>query len=1059
MVKIFDKNSVISEDIFKCYFEQINDFSDAVLDYSTANSAVLRLDIWCELAVDAQDRTFEKVSRSETIKVSPATQTEYLASEIEHWYDFLTDPTNGTYENEEKSGLSFNGGTGVIFLSIAKYGEAVVQNENDDPPIEDDDDEPRPPATREQKIKNNIASRFLLWVLYMASKGMKTPGSAKTRNTWMRNHHVDYDVEIGNYSPVNIYDLQALFPNIFVNWIRWIFVDTYGCCFNVINPHGLKTRFIEFDGQTNMWRFVYNPYHRYKISKNMRFCTLCYAHHVPQVCNRKNGTWTVGEGYKRIEHDGINQLVVYGDWEAIITPEGEHMPCMLGFTNTRCRDVHIIQHNEPATSMSWAKSVFDYLLLVLRRWNIKSRHELYGKRLKLECGHESDEAYVGVAPQTGRKHQACKHCWQKINAITILFHNASNYDNAFNLHVLNNLKELTNNAFLPQIMGKSVNKHDQYVSSFYNYKIVIRDSAKHLQGSLQSFAEKLKDKDLSAHAVNGKGIFPYEWLDSYEKLEDRWLPNEGDAWFNKLTGTMMDEKQAFHDFVSEACTSVREYMVKYLTKDVQILHDIFNDYRRKFLQRWNADPANFYGLPSLGFYCCRKQQGENEYKWNSTCNIILPGAETNKAVYSTYWYNIRGGITNSLCRYKKAEDGEILYFDVNSLYATAMLRGKQPIGETMQYYDWKGTVPEFIEKIKNYPDHVSCHAWVDISFPNELHDDMPLPLCERKRDGGLLNAFYDIDMQLHSVERILQMLEHGLKIDKVHCYIEFERAAKYKDYIQSCLDMRAECIANGDESGSTTAKLASNAVYGKTMENPTKYTEILLSDNAEAVCNFTSVRHISDSYFVASRPTKQVETIKTPWDGFTILEDSKVIFYNGVKEFLSVQGVELLYCDTDSLILYSPTKIYESLKNDILPDLISETKEFGKWQLEYPPDTITEFISTASKCYYLDFKDGGHTKRHKGVRKNADVTRADYLAAVMANKRVSKTQTQLVIDSATVKTSQIEKIALSPKNNKRIILEDGFTTVAFGYRGNRYGGIQEAGYFNTDDLIDDEQLE
>lgn len=479
----------------------------------------------------------------------------------------------------------------------------------------------------------------------------------------------------------------------------------------------------------------------------------------------------------------------------------------------------------------------------------------------------------------------------------------------------------------------------------------------------------------------------------------------------------------------------------YVELDVSLLADVFEDYRQSIIDTWGCDPAFFHGMPSLGYYAARQMMGENEMHWCS-----MP---TDKDLFNMYWRNIRGGITNSIHRHQIKGDGQILYFDVNSLYGSVMANHMFPVGSTINRRMFEdgdeglGALFEVLTSETFENELIGVHAFVSISFPVEIHDDQPLPLCERKEGNGLSNNFYDIEHQLHSGHRILQMIKHGLIVHSCSGFFTFDVAPKYAEYIKGNMTNRKIAIDNNDASRSNTFKLANNAVYGKTIENAEKYTEVVVSVDPHDVEFCTSTRTVdidTNALFVGIRPQSGSVTCKNPWDGFEVLEQSKTIFYDGIKRFTSFPGTKLLYCDTDSCIIYNPSpNFYEELKEfEQTKDIIVENKEYGKWQLEFPPNKIVEYVSTTQKAYFLEFDDGGSMKKHKGITKNTELTKQDYLDAIYKDEPLAAEQVQLRMNRFEVRTTRTSKLALSAKNNKRIVLHDGRTTLPYGYHGRRF---------------------
>ena len=103
-------------------------------------------------------------------------------------------------------------------------------------------------------------------------------------------------------------------------------------------------------------------------------------------------------------------------------------------------------------------------------------------------------------------------------------------------------------------------------------------------------------------------------------------------------------------------------------------------------------------------------------------------------------------------------------------------------------------------------------------------------------------------------------------------------------------------------------KLMINFVYGKTMENLQKVTNVRLVNNEKVFYKYTSrpthVTHKTfNKTFAAINEIKPILTLNKPiYVGFTVLELSKWLMYDFNHNFIKKHfDAELLFTDTDSL--------------------------------------------------------------------------------------------------------------------------------------------------------------
>jgi len=100
-----------------------------------------------------------------------------------------------------------------------------------------------------------------------------------------------------------------------------------------------------------------------------------------------------------------------------------------------------------------------------------------------------------------------------------------------------------------------------------------------------------------------KGVFPYDWFYSLEKLSERNLsPKE--SFYSKLNDCDITDKDFEHalkvwkDF---KMTNFREYHDLYLKTDVLLLADVFENYRNVCMNKYDMDPAWYYTAPGLSW--------------------------------------------------------------------------------------------------------------------------------------------------------------------------------------------------------------------------------------------------------------------------------------------------------------------------------------------------------------------------------------------------------------------------------------------------------------------------
>ena len=102
---------------------------------------------------------------------------------------------------------------------------------------------------------------------------------------------------------------------------------------------------------------------------------------------------------------------------------------------------------------------------------------------------------------------------------------------------------------------------------------------------------------------------------------------------------------------------------------------------------------------------------------------------------------------------------------------------------------------------------------------------------------------------------------------------------------------------------------------------------------------------------------------------------------------------------------------------------------------------ITEFVALRPKTYaYLadDCKEDKKTKKAKGTKKcltERVLKFNDYKDCLLNNKVVLKSQQRFKSERHDVYTKNVNKIALSNNDDKRLLTFDKITTYPYGYKG------------------------
>ena len=234
-----------------------------------------------------------------------------------------------------------------------------------------------------------------------------------------------------------------------------------------------------------------------------------------------------------------------------------------------------------------------------------------------------------------------------------------------------------------------------------------------------------------------KGIYPYEYIDSWERFNENIIPPK-EAFYSELNLENTTDKYYEHvKKVWEAfeIKNLGEYHDLYVPCDTFLIADVFENFRKKCIEIYKLDPANFLSAPGLAWQACLKMT-KVELELLTDIDMLLMVEK-----------GTRGGICQAIHQYAKANNKYIknydkniissylMYLDANNLYEWAMSQ-KLPING----FKWveKSRLSRFNEIIIKIYDENSDKGYffeVHVDYPKklfDLHTDLPF-LPERKK--------------------------------------------------------------------------------------------------------------------------------------------------------------------------------------------------------------------------------------------------------------------------------------------------------------------------------------
>ena len=539
----------------------------------------------------------------------------------------------------------------------------------------------------------------------------------------------------------------------------------------------------------------------------------------------------------------------------------------------------------------------------------------------------------------GAAHNSCNLSYRKPKFFPVIFHNLAGYDSHLFIKNLGKTEGeidcIPNNeekyiSFTKKIIVDTfTNKEGEEIEVKRDLRFI--ESFKFLSTGLDKLVANLTDypeiskffQDPQLQLLLRKGVYPYDYVNSLEKLQETSLPPK-EAFYSKLNEEdILDEdyQHAQNVWTTFEMKTMREYHDLYLESDVLLLADVFENFRKVSLQNYELDPCWYYTAPGLSYDAMLKTTGV-------TLELL-----TDIDMAQMIEKGIRGGVSMISTRHSQANNKYmgsdydpskpsryIQYLDANNLYGWAMSQ-KLPTG------DFKWMTRKHLDKWTEHP----CILEVDLEYLQELHDlhdDYPLAperLMVDKVEKLIPNLNSKEKYVIHH-EALKQYLELGLKLVKVHRGIKFREEAFMKSYIDKNTKLRAKAKSEFEKD---FFKLMNNSVFGKTMENIRNRVDVQLVTSEAKASKLTSKPNydrltIFDENLIAVHMRKIKLYFNKPiYLGMSILDISKTKMYDFHYRFIKPKNgdkAKLLFTDTDSLA-------YEIQTKDFYRDITQNVKK------------------------------------------------------------------------------------------------------------------------------------
>ena len=258
-------------------------------------------------------------------------------------------------------------------------------------------------------------------------------------------------------------------------------------------------------------------------------------------------------------------------------------------------------------------------------------------------------------------------------------------------------------------------------------------------------------------------------------------------------------------------------------------------------------------------------------------------------------------------------------------------------------------------------------------------------------------------------------------------------------------------------------KLMNNAVFGKTMENIRKHRNIKLvttdkkRNKLVSEPNYHAMNYISEDLSIIEMNKTRVKMKKPIYLGLSILDISKILKYEFWYDYMKPKyrdNVKLCCMDTDSFVMNIKTEdFYKDIANDVEKRFNTSNYEvsgplptgknkkvIGLMKDELGGKIITEFVTLRQKTYSYLTDGGKEDKKPKGTKKSVIkrmIKFSDYKSCLLKDEVILKSQQRFISKKHNVYTENINKIALSNNDDKRVVSSDEITRYPHGYKGKK----------------------
>ena len=579
-----------------------------------------------------------------------------------------------------------------------------------------------------------------------------------------------------------------------------------------------------------------------------------------------------------------------------------------------------------------------------------------------------------------------------------------------------------------------------------------------------------------------KGIYPYEFTDSWEKFDYDKILSEKDFYDNLNQKSINEQEytQYLKVWKSIPECNLGKYSDLYLKTDVLALADVMENFRDLGLKHYELDPVYYYTTPGYSFDACLK-------KTKVKLNLV-----TDYRMLQLIERGIRGGIS-CVCgdRYVDVEGKNyttndnidkndslqewLLYLDSNNLYGYAM-SVKLPTGNLQWVDENQLMILDQMIRNQTYDDGDTGYILnVDLVVPKtKKFENYPLAPESKTIEIEQLSDFskklLETGDNYHATSKLMLdftdkknyvvhiknlILYHRLGCEfKINEAISFRQSNWLAEYIDLNTNLRKQAKNDFEKD---FFKLMNNSMFGKTMEAIRDRIDIHIANNWKQAAHyikkptFKKLTIFNEKLIAIHMRKNKIVFNKPIFIGFCVLELSKHLMYETYYDRIQpmFKDVKLLYTDCDSFVLHiKDANIYKIMgENEDLFDFSDYPKEhvlyseknkkvIGKFKDELNGNIMSKRISLRSKMYaHKIFNSTSEEKKAKGIKRcnvKNDLTFDKYYKSLFNNQKTSHTFNHFKSINHEIYTQTEVKKGLSAFDSKRFYI-DSIHSVPFGY--------------------------